>query len=464
MPGYVLIIDAMSNRRIHLRSQLDTAAYQVDLAETQAEGLAKIRQDAPDVVIVADDLPGLRLRQFCRALRATPMSQLTTVVVAVRSENHSARVSALNDGAFDVIDQTADSTDLKARMRSFLRSRQFLQDTRAHPAPQQVQGLSEPMQEFAPAVIATFVHGSLADHSDIARVFDAETGIETRTLAAHAARRDPDPETDVYVLFETDHSDEARETLAALLTHPVSRHSRILFVTDRADKSASPLDLGAHDHVPNTVTQNELALRIKRQARLKRDAERQRKTATKLEQIAYVDAVTGLNNRAAMDDYLIGTDRSLAAHPRQLAVLIADLDHFKAINDNHGHAAGDLILAHVAQTMKAHLRDGDFIARYGGEEFLIVLPDVAPDQARTVAQRLRNAVSDSPKMIAGGTYVRATISIGVAIALRTDRVSTRALCDAADKALYAAKRNGRNRIEVAQHHVQPDLKAQSIGA
>lgn len=90
MPGYILIIDAMSNRRIHLRAQLDTAAYPVELVESQSEGLVRIRQDSPDVVIVADDLPGLRLRQFCKLLRTSSKTQLTTIVVAVQRENHSA--------------------------------------------------------------------------------------------------------------------------------------------------------------------------------------------------------------------------------------------------------------------------------------------------------------------------------------------------------------------------------------
>ncbi|MBO6886214.1 MAG: GGDEF domain-containing protein, partial [Marivita sp.] len=118
----------------------------------------------------------------------------------------------------------------------------------------------------------------------------------------------------------------------------------------------------------------------------------------------------------------------------------------------------------VAQTMKAHLRDGDFIARYGGEEFLIVLPDVTPAQARSVANRLRDAVADSPKPIKNGTYVRATISIGIAVAQRNESVSTKALCFAADRALYDAKRNGRNRIEVSEGAIRPMIPEHRMGA
>ena len=89
-------------------------------------------------------------------------------------------------------------------------------------------------------------------------------------------------------------------------------------------------------------------------------------------------------------------------------VLILDIDHFKSINDNHGHSAGDMVLSHIAQIMKSSLRDGDFIARYGGEEFLIVLPDVRPGQARAVASRLRDAVAGGATAIENGTHVRAT--------------------------------------------------------
>ena len=452
MPGSVLIIDAMSNRRIQLRSRLDTAAYPVDMAESQAEGLARIRQDPPDVVIIADDLPGLRLRQVCKLLRSNPQTQLTTIVVAVQRENHSARVSALRDGAYDVIDQSADSTDLKARMRSFLRTRHLSEDTQAPSVPQAAQGMAEAVPDFAPKVVATFVTSTALDGTPpLNAAITPATGIDARTVSAQTARRTPNAETDVYVLIEPPQGDEARETLSALLTHPASRHSRILFVTDCTAQRASPLDLGAHDQVPSTVSPTELALRIQRLARRKRDADRARKTTTELGQKAYVDVLTGLNNRTAMEEYLVRTDRALAEYPRAVAMLIVDLDHFKAINDTHGHAAGDTILAHVAQTMKSRLRDGDFIARYGGEEFLIVLPDVGPREARSVAQRLRNAVADSPKAIDNGTHVRATVSVGVAMASRSDRLSTADLRRAADSALYAAKRNGRNRIEVAHH-------------
>lgn len=450
MQRSVLIIDALSNRRIHLRAKLDTEAYPVDLAETQAEGLALIRKEPPDVVIIAHDLPGLRLRQFCKLMRSNTQTQFTTIVVAVQSENQSARVSALVDGAHDVIDLNSDRAELKARIRSFMRVGDLTEGLCRDSQPRVMTGLAEVMPEFAPKTIASFV-GSPAEngfHGVLSNVAQ-EAGIEVRPTSPHRARRDPDAGSDVYILLETHTDDSSRDTLVALKSHPVSRDSRILFVTDFSSQGASPLDLGADDQVPTTINASELRLRIERLARRKRDADRRRKETRELVQKAYVDTLTGLSNRAAMDEYLLRMDRALGEQPRAVAVLIADIDHFKAINDNHGHAAGDVILAQVAQAMKSRLREGDFIARYGGEEFLIVLPNVKPSQARSVALRLRDAVADAPVALDAATHVRATISIGLAVAHRSDRMSTKDLQRAADNALYSAKRSGRNRIEVA---------------
>lgn len=463
----------MSNRRIHLRAQLDTAAYPVDLAETQAEGLVCIAKAAPDVVIIADDLPGLRLRQFCKLLRGKPQTQFTKVVVAVQSENQSARVSALVDGAHDVIDVTTDPADLKARVRNFMKSSagpDLTHAPRPSNTPRAIQphrGLAEAQTPFGTKTIASVVasSGSALAGSAFSDTLDRiaqEALIDIRTPPIPAALRNPDGQSDVFVLHETAPEDGIRDALIALRHHPVSKNCAILFVSDCPSPGASVLDLGADDQVPTAISASELTLRIERLARRKRDADRKRQETTELAQKAYIDRLTGLNNRTAMEEYLTSLDRALADRPKSVALMIADLDHFKAINDNHGHAAGDMILAHVAQTLTSKLREGDFIARYGGEEFLIVLPNITQTHALAVAERLRNAVANSPTALDGATHVRATLSIGLAMAHRSTRTSTTNLQRAADNALYAAKRQGRNRIELASFNSpygQPIVRA-----
>lgn len=450
MSGHVLIIDALTNRRIRLRAQLDTAAYEVEVADNLQEGLNRIQGAPPDVLIVADDLPGLRLRQMCKVLRANRKTQLTTIMVAVAHENHSARVSALIAGAHDVIDQHSDAADLKARLRNFMRIKHDAVETRSTPDGLAHRGLAEAVSEFRlQTTVAVVQCGGQETWIKHRKNWEQEAGINLVTLTPDQVRRSPDGKTDVFVLVERGTTDTARDLLSALRAHPDSRNSRILFVTDRSAGSVSPLDLGAHDLVPTDLSSKELALRIQRLARQKQDADRARAAASELEEKAYTDALTKLKNRQAADEYLIRTDRLLRDNPRPLAVLIADVDHFKAINDSHGHAAGDAALAHIASVLSANLRTSDYIARFGGEEFLIVLPDAGAGQARSVARRLRDAVARSSWALDRGTHVRVTISIGMALTSRSERKTTIDLCRAADIALYSAKRNGRNRIEMA---------------
>jgi diguanylate cyclase (GGDEF)-like protein len=130
-------------------------------------------------------------------------------------------------------------------------------------------------------------------------------------------------------------------------------------------------------------------------------------------------------------------------HP--LALVMVDIDHFKAVNDTHGHLAGDAVLREVAKTLTAQLRTVDRVARIGGEEFALVLVQTGRSAATEVAQRVVKAVAASPVIIESGVSLRLTISAGLAV-LPEDVSWLELLIGAADRSLYAAKRGGRNRV------------------
>ena len=157
-----------------------------------------------------------------------------------------------------------------------------------------------------------------------------------------------------------------------------------------------------------------------------------------------LDPLTGLFNRNALEQRLAELDGqpSGAGRGSSHALLLCDLDHFKQVNDQLGHAAGDTVLREVADTMRAVLRAGDSIYRIGGEEILVVLPGAAKADAAGVGQRLRQAVSERRP---GGLEV--TISVGVAVS-GSGPINTHELIELADEALYSAKAGGRNRVEV----------------
>jgi diguanylate cyclase (GGDEF)-like protein len=159
------------------------------------------------------------------------------------------------------------------------------------------------------------------------------------------------------------------------------------------------------------------------------------------------DRLTGLYNRAYLDDAVPSQFIESMRSGRPLSVVFIDLDHFKKINDSFGHPAGDQVLISVAQVLKATLRTSDIIGRYGGEEFLCILPNTSGAAAALVAERLREAVAGREHPIGDGVLIPVTISAGCAtLSGQKHFPDSRDLVEAADRCLYEAKRGGRNRI------------------
>ncbi|WP_407280543.1 diguanylate cyclase [Aromatoleum evansii] len=161
-----------------------------------------------------------------------------------------------------------------------------------------------------------------------------------------------------------------------------------------------------------------------------------------LRQLAQRDALTGIANRRYLIERAEQERRRAERFGQPLAVLMVDIDHFKAINDEHGHALGDQAIRMVAQTCAASVREIDIVGRYGGEEFVIVLPGTLPEGARELADRLRQRIAEIEIAGADGTAVAVTVSIGFAAFEPGDQLEQ--LLAAADAALYRAKSLGRN--------------------
>lgn len=158
------------------------------------------------------------------------------------------------------------------------------------------------------------------------------------------------------------------------------------------------------------------------------------------------DALTGIANRRLLTERLREETERARRYGRPLCVAVVDIDHFKVINDDHGHEIGDNVLVEVVRVMEAQIREHDLCGRWGGEEFLVVMPETETANAIPVMERLRRAVADL-KVTIGDRTLSVTVSLGMA-ELRADESYANAI-NRADAALMRAKRNGRNRYELA---------------
>ena len=173
-----------------------------------------------------------------------------------------------------------------------------------------------------------------------------------------------------------------------------------------------------------------------------RDVARQEHAADDLRRLLTQDHLTGAANRSHFQQQLDRAQRDWQDRGEPLSLLMLDIDHFKRINDVHGHPAGDRVLSHFANTLSAALRPTDLLARLGGEEFAILLPATTLVDAVAMAERLRILVAEMRVTTANGD-VTVTVSLGCATAAVDDD-----LLEAADRALYTAKHAGRNRVHV----------------
>ena len=463
MPGRILVVDDLATNRIVMKVKLCASRYDVVCAASGDEALAVARGGRIDVIIMDMLMPGATGADVCRTLRADPATAGIPVILITALDDPQARLEGLEAGADDFLTRPVDEVALLARVRSLLRSREEERDfearsgwlgdalpgagsTRAH----SVGPSALPAQPPATGRVA-LLDEDRAVGDALATLLAPAFVTRPVVLDADAALAADEASAPDLFLIDADLGgrNEGMRLMSELRSRPATRRAAcvILMPAGEADRAANALDLGAADVVHRPLLSRELAVRLKTQLARKHRGDRMRDALEQGLRLAVVDPLTGLYNRRYGLHHLERVATRCRVQARPAGVILMDLDHFKAVNDRHGHPVGDRVLAEVAQTMRSGLRTEDLVCRIGGEEFLAVLPNATLDQVRIVAERLRAAVASLSIALPGSGALRVTMSVGITALEPRDDACTRAI-DRADRALYEAKARGRDRIGV----------------
>jgi two-component system cell cycle response regulator len=467
--GKILIIDGISTNRIVLKVKLTAAFYHVMQAGSMTEALDLIRIDKPDLVVTALNLPDGTAAELCNQLRSLHPGAAVPVLAIASCGNRAARINALRAGAFDVMDKPVNETLLLGRVRNMIRAHNKIAEWAFRDDTSCALGLAEAPAEFVRPGGISFIgleagplQGWVRQVLPHLRARYCVTLLRDAMASMHSKAP---PDALVLALPDTrEHTEDYLRFISALRASAETRDIALLVIQSTPDplRATSALDMGADDVMTGGFDAEELALRMQVLLRRKSQVARMLQSVrTGLREVVS-DPLTCLYNRRYAMPYMARMIDQSARMRTPFAVILADMDHFKRINDEYGHASGDAVLEETARRLREAVRGTDMVARMGGEEFLIAMPDTDAATARHIANRLCTAIGGTPFKIPGARVpVSVTVSLGLALGSLAMQMDVRthetvdSVIDRADKALYVAKIEGRNRVTQSQPQTRP---------
>ncbi|MCC7305654.1 MAG: PleD family two-component system response regulator [Alphaproteobacteria bacterium] len=451
MSARVLVVDDILPNVKLLEAKLTSEYYDVLTATNGPEALKKVAAESPDLILLDVMMPGMDGFEVCTRIKQDPKFAHIPVVMITALTDTQDKVRGLESGADDFLSKPINDMALMARVRSLVRLKMALDEWRIRENTASQLGVVESstnvMAQAADKAKILIVEDkdferrkiedTLAADRDVMTV--CETGIKAME---HASKNDFDL---LIISLNLAHEDGLR-LCSHLKSSERTRQVPILMIgaEDDMPRIAQGLEMGAHDYIVRPVDRNELLARVRTQVRRKRFQERLRSTYEISLSMALTDSLTGLYNRRYLEVHLEKLVQKNIENRKAMGVLLVDIDHFKKVNDTHGHHVGDEILKVFGDRLKDNVRSFDMVARLGGEEFVVILPDVTEQRAHFIAERLRTSIADVPfpSSVPEGS-LSITTSIGGAI-IEPSPYTTAEVLARADKCLYAAKEGGRN--------------------
>ena len=457
MSARILVVDDILPNVKLLEAKLSGEYYDVLTATSGEDALQKVAQSSPDIVLLDVMMPGMDGFEVCKRIKGNPATAHIPVVMVTALTDSVDKVRGLEAGADDFLSKPVNDMALMARVRSLVRLKMTVDEWRVrNNTAAQLGVIADDASVMDERVEEARVLAVEDQEFESDKILDALSRDRDTTLPVSsgidAMEMVSKHEFDLLIVSLNLKKEDGLRLCSHLRSNERTRGTPIIMIGTEDDlpRIAHGLEIGAHDYVIRPVDRNELLARCRTQIRRRRFQDRLKSTYEISLSMALTDTLTGLYNRRYLEAHMQKLLQKNSEANKNLCVLYLDIDHFKRVNDTHGHKVGDEILRTFAFRIKDSLRSIDLVARLGGEEFVAILPDVSDEMAQIVAERLRRSIAETPiacSIPAGELSI--TTSIGGTIIRADDQDSAQetiqTILNRADQALYEAKHGGRNR-------------------
>jgi len=448
----LVVDDVLANLRL-LEARLMSEYFQVLTATNGRDALAICAEGNCDVVLLDVMMPEIDGFEVCRQIKENPATMHLPVVLVTALSGQEDRIKGLEAGADDFLTKPVNDLELMTRVRSLVRLKMLTDDLRLRA----INGDELSISNFDEQ---NDVHGTPKKGRVI--VVEDQAYSYRSVLDTLSANNDVDliinPDEALFAIAEggydaaiislqLDGMDSLR-LCSHLRSLEQTRSLPIIVLANPNQENTvrRALEIGVNDYIGRPPEPQELLARLKTQLSRKRYHDCLRHSVQQTVELAVKDPLTDLHNRRYFSSHFESLFETANASKKPLSVLMCDIDHFKSVNDTHGHDIGDVVIVDCAKRIKKSIRNIDLACRYGGEEFVILMPDTDMALAQIVAERIRNDVASHPVICNNGALqVPITISVGVS-SLDHKNDAPEKLMKRADVALYNAKRDGRNRV------------------
>ena len=446
----VLVVDDIPTNVRLLEARLAAEYFEVVTATSGPEALDICATSDIDIVLLDVMMPGMDGFEVCRRLKASPRTHHVPVLMITALDQTSDRVKGLEVGADDFLTKPVDDVQLMARVKSLVRLKSLTDELRARALTGQQIAIEDALRAMD-SIRADGGSILLIDtderHGERIKGYLKGHRVDLLASPADAVFQVSGAEYDLALVAMSLTDFDPLRVCSQIRTLEQARTLPIILIADEVDKPkvVRALDLGVNDFIMRPVERNELMARVRTQIKRHRYALELRQSVNHTMSLAVTDDLTGLYNRRYFDRHLSVMLSKAQEQDRDMALMILDIDHFKTVNDTHGHDVGDKVLKEFAVRLKRNIRGVDLACRFGGEEFVVLMPDTDMRQAEAVAERVREAIAERGFEVPDGRPLNVTVSAGVALNESLgDTPET--LVKRADVALYRAKREGRNRV------------------